>query len=393
LFPFDAKNVLKLDRGFVVVASNAYPDSHEEITECLDKGFRFYRYHQFLGELIRPFTSISVTGTHGKTTTAGLMAHVFGGLAPVSYIVGDGTGKGGINNRYFILESCEYRRHFLSYHPDYAVITNVDFDHPDYFSGFHDVRDAFLQMAAQVKKGIIACGDDPGVRTLVFRCPVLYYGMGETNDLVASHVISDIGGTSFDVSYQGRHIGRFEIPLHGDHNVLNSLAVIGAALLESLDLDGVANGLKTFRGVRRRFAEKPMGSNILIDDYAHHPAEVTATIRAAKDKYPARKLVAVFQPHTYTRLKHFLAGFADSLFEADEIYVCDIFGSAREEEGDVTVHDLLKLLPQARHLTRETVHQLENYQDSVLLFMGAGDIQKYQRWLIEAAEQSTKKGD
>ncbi|WP_124727951.1 UDP-N-acetylmuramate--L-alanine ligase [Staphylospora marina] len=388
LLEFNPRNILKLDPGFTVVASNAWPDEHPEISLSRKLGLRFYRYHEFLGELIRPFTSISVTGAHGKTTTAGLMAHVFEEQGPVARIIGDGTGSGRTGDKWFILESCEYRRHFLAYHPDYAVITNVDFDHPDYFRDFHDTLQAFQQMVRQVKQAVIACGDDPGVRMLSFPGKVLFYGLEPANDLRAYHVMVDEHGTSFDVSFLGNFLGRFAIPLHGDHNVLNALAVIGTAVLEKLDMERVADRLKTFSGVRRRFVETPLDSNILIDDYAHHPAEVTATIRAARDKYPSRRLVAVFQPHTYSRLEHFLDGFARALGEADEVHVCDVFGSVRESTGTVDVTDLLERLPGARHLSRENVGELNRYEDSVILFMGAGDIQKYQRWLLESGDRT-----
>jgi UDP-N-acetylmuramate--alanine ligase len=281
------------------------------------------------------------------------------------------------------LESCEYRRHFLAYHPDYAVITNIDFDHPDYFSDPDDVKRAFQEMARQVKKGIVACGDDPATLELEAACPILNYGFGEINHLRARNVTRNVGGTAFDAWDGSRKLGRFHIPLHGDHNVLNTLAVIGICLLEGLDLGRVASRLPAFPGVRRRFAEKPYASNVVIDDYAHHPNEVKATIQAARSKYPHKPLVVIFQPHTYSRLKHFLDGFAASLAEADELYLCDIFGSAREADGNVSIHSLLAKLPRARHLTRENISDLLEHRESVLLFMGAGDIQKYQRWMME----------
>jgi UDP-N-acetylmuramate--alanine ligase len=379
--PFSPNNI---ESDYIIIASNAYRPDHVEVAEALRRGTEFYWYHEFLGKLIRPFVSISVTGTHGKTSTAGLLAHVLEGIAPTSFIVGDGTGRGGKEKKYFVLESCEYRRHFLSYYPDYAVITNIDFDHPDYFTGIDDVKNAFGQMVRQVKKQVVVCGDDKNTHELSADCPVLYYGFAPDNQLRARNVIRNSSGTEWTVEYKGSQIGTFQIPQHGTHHVLNALAVIGICLSEDLDMSVVQSRLQTFQGVRRRFAEKPFGSNILIDDYAHHPTEVRATMEAARNKYPQHKLVAIFQPHTYSRLKHFLTGFAEALQEADEVYLCDIFGSARECNGDVSIDDLLALLPQAKHLRKDNIKQLKSYDSSILLFMGAGDIQKYQKWLMES---------
>lgn len=372
---FHKKNIRP---GFTFIASNAYDENHEEVQQVLKQGLPFYRYHEFLGKLIQSFTSIAVTGAHGKTSTTGLMAHVFRKLAPTSYIVGDGTGKGVQSPKYFVFEGCEYRRHFLSYQPDYAVITNIDYDHPDYFKDIQDVTDAFQQLVHQVKKHVIAFGDDSHIRSLKTTTSILYYGFKQENDLVATQVRRDEKGTVFEVLYQGQSLGTFFIPVVGDHNILNSLAVIGVCLLEGFDLNLVKNHFQTFAGVRRRFQESRMGSNIMIDDYAHHPTEVAATIQATKVKYPDKKLIAIFQPHTYSRLYHFMDGFASSLQFADEVYLCDIFGSARESEGNVSIQDLLRKVPKSVHLTFDNLHVLQEYKNAVLLFMGAGDIQKYQ---------------
>ncbi|SFI61131.1 UDP-N-acetylmuramate--L-alanine ligase [Thermoflavimicrobium dichotomicum] len=390
ILPFDRNNIQK---EYIVIASNAYQDDHEEVREALHKQVEFYRYHEFLGRLIEPFTSISVTGTHGKTSTSGLLAHVLGSITPTAYIVGDGTGRGGKNYKYFVLESCEYRRHFLSYFPDYAVITNINFDHPDYFSGIDHVKDAFQQMVLQVKKAVVACGDDPHTPFLTASCPILYYGFQEHNQLIIKNLKRDQMGTVFELYYQGNTLGFFRIPMYGTHHVLNSVAVIGICVLEDMDLSHVRRLLPTFQGVRRRFAENRWGTNIIIDDYAHHPREVQATMEAARNKYPDKKLVAIFQPHTYSRLKHFLDGFAEVLQEADDIYLCDIFGSARESEGDISIRDLLHKLPIAKYLTRDNITCLKEYDSSILLFMGAGDIQKYQEWLIAEKMQEIKNVD
>src|SRR5699024_998077 len=132
-------------------------------------------------EWLKQYTSIAVTGTHGKTSTPGLLAHVLNATYPISYLIGDGTGKGHVDSRYFVFEACEYRRHFPAYEPNYAIMTNIDFDHPDYFTSIDDVFDAFQSMADKVKKGIIACGDDEELQQIKTKVPVMYYGFADTN--------------------------------------------------------------------------------------------------------------------------------------------------------------------------------------------------------------------
>ena len=161
------------------------------------------------------------------------------------------------------------------------------------------------------------------------------------------------------------------------NNVLNALAVSTLCHYENIDESIVKEGLKTFHGVKRRFTEKIVGSQVLVDDYAHHPTEITATLNAARKKYPDKTIVAIFQPHTFTRTQTFLNEFAESLQEADHVFLCDIFGSARENYGKLSIEDLQKDSG-AEILQEGNISQLASFHDSVLLFMGAGDIQKYQ---------------
>lgn len=325
------------------------------------------------------FTNVAITGAHGKTSTTGLLAHVMQAAKPTSYLIGDGSGMGKENSEYFVFEACEYRRHFLSYHPDYAIMTNIDFDHPDYFSDIDDVFDAFQNMALQVKKAIIACGDDEHLPKIQAKVPVVYYGFNEENDFQARNVVKNTEGTTFDVFVRNTFYDTFYIPAYGNHNVLNSLAVIALCHYESIDVELIKGALTTFGGVKRRFNEKVVGEQVLIDDYAHHPTEIEVTIEAARQKYPDRDIVAVFQPHTFTRTQQFLSEFADSLKKADYVYLCDIFGSARENIGKLSIEDLREKIPQAQLIEEEDTSVLKTHEDAILIFMGAGDIQKYLR--------------
>lgn len=374
ILPFSKDNITE---DLIVIAGNAFSDDHEEIQAAKELGVEFYKYHDFLGKWLKRYTSIAVTGVHGKTSTTGLLAHVLHESFPTSYLIGDGTGLGNTNSKYFAFEACEYRRHFLAYEPDYAIITNIDYDHPDYFTSMDDVIDAFQTLANQVQKGIIACGDDEYLQKLQAKVPIVYYGFNDDNDFQAKNVNITEEGTEFDVYVRNTFYDTFQIPLFGNHHILNALGVIALCDYENISKEKIKK-MHTFGGVKRRFSDKQVGNQILIDDYAHHPIEIEATIESARKKYPNQEVVAIFQPHTFTRTKIFLDEFAESLSKADSVYLCDIFGSARERAGELTIADLQSLIDGSKLLTGEDVQMLQQHENSVLLFMGAGDIQKYQ---------------
>lgn len=375
ILPFSANNV---HDGMTVIAGNAYKDDHEELVRAHELGVEVIRYHTFLGKMMGKYTSIGITGTHGKTSTTGLMSHVLSGYAPTSYLIGDGTGHGDSQAKYFAFEACEYRRHFLAYHPDYMIMTNIDFDHPDYFVGIDDVIEAFQTMALQVNKAIIACGDDEHLQKIHANVPVICYGFGSQNDFEARNLIKTTSGTTFDVFIRNEFSHTFEIKLFGDHAVLNALAVIALCNYEGIPNEIIQQQVYSFSGVKRRFSESRKGERILIDDYAHHPTEIKATIQSVRQKYPNREIVAVFQPHTFSRTRTFLKEFAESLKVADFVYLCDIFGSARENKGDLTIQDLADLIENCVILKTEEIKSLLNHDNAVYLFMGAGDVQKFQ---------------
>lgn len=375
ILPFSADNIKE---GMTVIAGNAFPDEHPEIVRAKEIGVEVIRYHKFLGDYINRYISIAITGAHGKTSTTGLMSHVIEGFMPTSYLIGDGTGSGNEDASFFVMEACEYRRHFLAYHPDYAVMLNIDFDHPDYFVGIEDVYSAFQELALQVNKAIIACGDDEHLQKIQANVPVLYYGFAAHNDFAARNIEKTTEGTSFEVYVRNEFYDKFFIPLYGDHTVLNALAVISLCHYEGIPAQLIQDRLRTYGGVKRRFTETKIGNSVLVDDYAHHPTEIRATIQSARQKYPDRQVIAVFQPHTFSRTAAFLQDFADSLSQADAVYLCDIFGSAREKQGALSIEDLQALIENGKILHTEKIELLKEHTNAVFLFMGAGDVNKYQ---------------
>src|SRR5690606_34758591 len=253
---FDENNIKD---GLTVIVGNAFNDDHPELVRARELGVEVIRYHKFLGEYSNRYTSIAITGAHGKTSTTGLMSHVVGGYMPTSYLIGDGTGSGKKDASYFVMEACEYRRHFLAYHPDYAIMTNIDFDHPDYFTSIEDVYDAFQQLALQVNKAIIACGDDEQLQKIQANVPVVYYGFDPANDFSARNIVKTSEGTEFDVYVRNEFYSKFFIPLFGDHTILNSLAVISLCHYEGVPAKLIQERLNTYGGVKRRFTETKVG--------------------------------------------------------------------------------------------------------------------------------------
>lgn len=385
IMEFDHDNI---QEGLTIIAGNAFGDDHPELVRARELNLPIYRYHDFLGRLISGFTSIAVTGSHGKTSTTGLLSHTLKHLAPINYLIGDGTGFGSLQAEYFALEACEYRRHFLAYSPDYAIITNVDFDHPDYYQSIDDVFAAFQSFAALAKKAVIACGEDKHLRSLKTDVPIYYYGLDEQSNFYAVNVERTTEGSAFDVYHEQNLLGSFKIPTFGEHNILNALSVIIVLTIEGFTADQIATHLATFGGVKRRFSVKQLNDLMIIDDYAHHPSEIRATIDAAKQKYPDRRVIAVFQPHTFSRTVALLDEFAEALNLADAVHLVDIFNSARENAGEVTIHDLAnKIKGSVEIVSTEHLSPLMDYQDEVILFMGAGDIDQLGRQFESAYGQ------
>ncbi|HEL0238957.1 TPA: UDP-N-acetylmuramate--L-alanine ligase [Streptococcus equi subsp. zooepidemicus] len=390
ILPFSEDNI---SPDMELIAGNAFrEDNNSEVAYAMRHQLPFKRYHEFLGEFMKQFTSLGVAGAHGKTSTTGLLSHVLKHMTATSYLIGDGTGHGAADARYFVFESDEYERHFMPYHPEYSIITNIDFDHPDYFTGLDDVFNAFNDYAKQVKKALFVYGEDEGLRKISSPVPIYYYGFGDTDDFVAFDITRTTNGSDFKVKHKGHAIGQFHVPAYGRHNILNATAVIANLFIAGFDMKLVAEHLKSFSGVKRRFTEKVINDTIIIDDFAHHPTEIIATLDAARQKYPNKEIIAIFQPHTFTRTIALLDDFAHALNEADSVYLAPIYGSAREiDKGDVKVEDLAARVERpAKVISVDNVSPLLDHVNAVYVFMGAGDIQLYERSFEELLANLTK---
>ncbi|MCI9293263.1 MAG: UDP-N-acetylmuramate--L-alanine ligase [Erysipelotrichaceae bacterium] len=377
ILPFAKENV---PQNAVVIIGNAFDEDHEEVKQARSmSSVTCYRYHEYLGKLMENYCSISVAGTHGKTTTTGMLAHVMSLTQPCGYLIGDGSGSMPKNAHYFVVESCEYQRHFLAYHPDYAIITNMELDHVDYYHDMDDYRHAFQTFANQVKKGVVLFGDDKEVRNLSVDIDHLYYGLNDNNDVQAKNIVTDPKGMTFDVYKHDQLFGSFRIPFVGKPFLWNSLGVIAVGIMEGMDVKTLQEALSTFQGVKRRFHEEVQGENVYIDDYAHHPTAISLTIEAAKMKYPNRKVIAIFKPDRFSRIAYFLHEFAKALDQADDVFLCEFPNNAKKENGvEVTIQDLCDLSKKAKVIKEdeEGAAILAKQSPAVYLFMSSKDIYK-----------------
>ena len=381
MYGYNAENIKE---GFEVILGNAFDETHIEYRAAKDLGLKIYTYAQFLGKLLDEIPSIAVTGAHGKTTTSTMVSNIFKHNFVTSYLIGDGTGHGEKNSDYIVAEACEYYRHFLAYHPNYAIVTNIDFDHPDYFNDEHDMFDAFQSFVNQVKDTVVICGDDRLASQLKpSTAKVVTYGFNDGNDYQIKNVKTTSENSEFDVYKNSELLGTFTMAVFGLHDISNATSAIALADTCGLSTDEIQQSLGSYHHAERRFTEHKVGTNIVVDDYAHHPSEIKATIDSARRKYSDKQIIAIFQPHTYTRTAKFLNEFAESLLTADKVFLCPIFASVREKEKIVGIEDLQKVTPGSEIIYGEENFDKLNFDNSVILFMGAGNINKLCNKFVE----------
>lgn len=373
-----------ITKDMTIIRGNAIKDDHPELIRAEVKGLKIYKYEEMVGKLTKMFKTITVAGCHGKTTTSAMLHHVLNNITGSNCLIGDGTGFANKENKYFVLEACEYKRHFLSYTPYYAIITNIELDHVDYYKDMDDLISAYREYAQMAEKMVIACGDDPYTHSLEINKPIFYYGLDEDNDIIAKNVEYTDSGVVFDVFVEENYYGHFDLPLFGKHMLLNSLAVIGICYYERIEAKEASKMLKSFKGARRRFSETIVDDNIVVDDYAHHPTELKYTIKSAKQKYPDKKIVAVWGPHTYSRTLAFKDEYIEVLKEVDKAYIMDIYGAReKEEDFDIKSEDIIEKIPNAEKISADNFESLLKNHNSVILFMSPNDLTDFENEYIK----------
>jgi UDP-N-acetylmuramate--alanine ligase len=376
----------------LVVVSSAIPEDNPEVVEARARGLPVVKREQLLSALTEGKSTIAVAGTHGKTTTSAMIAWILteAGLHP-TFIVGGVLQNLGTNARagtgpHFVVEADEYDRAFLGLKPNVAVITALEHDHPDCYPTFDEMRSAFVEFADQVVVGglLIACGEDREGIALADPLPsrgrrVETYGLDPTWEWWAQGV--ELGNSAaFDVMYKGRRLGPCAIQVPGRHNVLNALAALAATVDVGVDFGMAAAALTRFRGTERRFEIKGQIAEVtVVDDYAHHPTEIRATLAAARLKFPGRTIWAIFQPHTYSRTVAMLDDFAAAFADADHVVVTEIYAAREADTLGVSGADLVAHMahPDAQYvptLEQASATVLSRVQPrDVVLTLGAGD--------------------
>lgn len=376
-----------IPKDTIVTYSKAFSVDHPEIKRVKSLGLKIIAYNELLGKLSSEFKTIGVSGTHGKTTTSTMISHVLGETKGCNYFIGDGSGFADRKNELFTLESCEFNRHFLAYHPYYAIVTNIELEHTECYKDIDEIIKTFEEFANKAHH-VIACGDDKNVRKMNLKNDVTYYGFDDCNDVVCKNVTLDENGSKFDVYVKGKLYGHFDIPLFGNHMILNALACITVCNMEGVDKEKIHTLLHTFKNAKRRFKEKKFGSVVTIDDYAHHPTEIKVTIQSARQKYPNKEIVAVFLPNTYSRTKALMSDFISALKTADKAYVMDIHcdRERKEDYPGVSSDEIIKNVPNAEKISLDTVDKLLKHKNAAICFMSCTNIyellDKYEALLL-----------
>lgn len=364
-----------IDKDTIVTYSKAFSTSHPEIKRVKELGLTIKDYNQVVGDITAMFTTIGISGTHGKTTTSLILSDIFKNTIGCNYFVGDGTGYASKDNKLFVIESDEFNKHFLAYHPTIAVITNIELDHTECYDGLEDIINTFSIFGNKAEE-VVACGDDENIRKIDFKNKVTYYGFNDNNDVVAKNIKLTSEGCSFDVYFKGELFDSYSLPLYGNHMILNSLSAIIIANKYGVSKDDIKKYLMQFKGAKRRFKESIINGYTIIDDYAHHPTEIEVTIDAARQKYKDKKIIAIFLPNTYSRTEALKDDFIRVLKKADKAYIMDIYCD-REEQSDypgVSSDMLIENIPNSEKVSLDTVEKLLKHKDDVLCFMSCGNI-------------------
>lgn len=367
-----------IDKDTIVTYSVAFKEDHEEMKRVRNLGLTVKKYGELMGDVIDLFETIGVSGTHGKTTTSSLIRHLLEETVGCNYFIGAGDGYADKKNKYFVVESDEFNRHFTYYRPTYSIITNIEAEHLECYKDIDDIRNTFETFANQTKKLVVANGDNEEVKKINYKTKVKFYGFKEDNDIVIKNMELLETGSVFDLYIDNELFGHFDIPLYGKHMVLNAAAAITIAKELGLSQEKIHELLETFHNAKRRFAETKIGNCIIIDDYAHHPTEIKVTLQAVKQKYPNKRLVVVFVPNTYSRTKDFKEEFIDAFSIADKTYLTEI-DCNRERQEDypgITSHIIVDNLKNAEMISIDTIDKLKEEKDSVVCFMSCAYVDK-----------------
>ncbi len=386
-----SENIKNVD---LVVYTAAIPSDNPELLEAEEKNITLMDRAEFLGEIMKGHKyNVAISGTHGKTTCTSMLSHVTlaGNLDPTILVGGeldiiDGNFRIG-NSEYFLTEACEYKRSFLKFFPYIGVILNIDADHLDCYKDIDEIADTFLKFSKLIPLDgyLVGYSDDFRVKEILSKvdCNTLSYGFDETADVIAKNIIFNKDGcATFDVYKDNKNLFSLTLNIPGKHSILNALASICVSLIFNISNDNIIEGLSKCKGAHKRFEYKgELNGVTVIDDYAHHPTEIKATLSTAK-QINHNKTYCIFQPHTYTRTKSLFDEFTECFNDTDELILMDIY-AAREKNTGLVSSDELGDAIRSKGIKCTNVHSHDEALDYVkskltsgdlLLTVGAGDV-------------------
>ena len=387
----------------LIVYTAAIKPDNPEYARATELGIPMIDRAECLGQVMRKYThAVGVAGTHGKTTTTSMLTHalVYADVDPTISVGGeldliDGNIRiGGLD--YFVTEACEYTNSFLKFYPSIAVITNVEEDHLDFFKDLDDIKNSFTAYAKLTEPNgyVIACGDDANVLDVVrgVNSNVITYGLNSELDYHPLNINYVGGYPEFDVESNGNVVCHIKLNVPGNHNIINALASIAVAQVLGIDANTAARGIETFKGTKRRFEKKgEINGASVIDDYAHHPTEIKATLTATR-KMPHNKIRCIFQPHTYSRTRTLWNEFLEAFSEADELILTDIYAAREVFDGVTTSESLATAIKEKTGADVKYIGPFEEIgayiksvaSDGDIIFtMGAGTVTQLDKYILK----------
>lgn len=355
----------------IIVVGNAFLNKFDF------KDKKIKTYQEMLSTLNDRYFSIAVCGTHGKTTTTNMIKHVLSQIYPISYLVGDGQGKGDKNAQYFVYEACEHRDHFLSYHPNMIVCGNIDYDHVEYFTSKKQYRNSFKQFFRQCKNQLIL-NDSIDYKRNVSK---VTFGINNA-ELKAKNIKYTENGIYFDMTYQHKNYLSIHLPFYGKHMLLDALACIACCISLNVEMNQIIEALKSYKEAGRRYNITFVKSNIIIDDYGHHPNEIASTINAIFQEFPEKKLYIVYHPDRPKRLMCFLKKYIHVFHQSKKAYVLPFLHMGEEEEKALRM-----VIDNKKIFMYNSSFLNESYENCVFLFTGSKEMKPIIHQLIQHLEK------
>lgn len=373
----------------LVVYTSAISSDNPELLRSQELNLNIMDRAEFLGYIMKNYkNAICVSGTHGKTTTTGMLSSILieTELQPTIFLGGEMDSLGGnlLRGSYGLMltEACEYKRNFLKFNPTMEVILNIEEDHLDYYRDLSDIEDAFVEYANMLPEtGHLIVNVKHKELFTDLKCSVVTFGPDSSADYYPENIVLT-PVPSYDLMHDGKKVAEIILKIFGEHNISNSVAAAAACICLGIDTETIKNGLGNFKGTHRRYEYKGMYNGAtIIDDYAHHPSEMKATLKTAKT-YAAGKIITVFQPHTFTRTKKLLNEFADGLLLSDEVILLDIYAAREPDTGEIHSKDILckmKVLGKEGHYAESfeaaagIIKSLADEGD-IIITMGAGNV-------------------